>query len=98
MRAGGLRRALVLRREDDIIRPFSAAADPNRGRLGKVGVLPWHGLMTRAHRACSRSLQWGSAVLLPSADVQTEPAFVSVPHLVLQCGAPHHHGVRFISV
>lgn len=47
--------------------------------------------MTRAPRAGSRSLRWGSAVpavRLPNADAQTEPAFVSVPHLVLQCGAP----------
>uniref|UniRef100_A0A8I5Y6Y0 Dynein light chain Tctex-type 1 n=1 Tax=Rattus norvegicus TaxID=10116 RepID=A0A8I5Y6Y0_RAT len=39
--------------------------------------------------------QWGSAVQtvrLPSTDVRTEPAFVWVPHLVLQCGAPSHPG------
>lgn len=88
--APGLAGAQVPRSEDDITPPRLRCCGPRPGPGWERRDPAVASMMTRARRASSRSLKWGSAVpavRLPSADAQTEPAFVSVPHLVLQCDA-----------
>ncbi|MEJ1275425.1 dynein light chain Tctex-type 1C [Cricetulus griseus] len=83
--APGLAGAQVPRSEDDITPPRLRCCGPRPGPGWERRDPAVASMMTRARRASSRSLKWGSAVpavRLPSADAQTEPAFVSTAFVV----------------